>query len=362
MRHPIYVIGGGIIGLLCARDLVLNGVNVILLERGALGKESSWAGGGIISALYPWLYPESVNILVNRSQKVYPELVSQLFESTGIDSELINSGLLILDEKNSENAGILAEITKYGFVPVDRNTLDKLEPSLSKEPKKGLWRDDIAQIRNPRLLASLRKDLIAHGVKIRENTEVSGFISSQVRLSAIQTNRGKLTAERCIVTAGAWTAGLLESTGLQLPIRPVRGQMLLLRSRPGLIKRILLRDYHYLIPRQDGHVLVGSSFEEAGFDKSTTARVREELLHVATTLVPALAASPIEQHWAGLRPGSPEGVPYIGEHPVISGLYICAGHFRNGFAQGPASASLVVDLVMGRKPNINPEPYSLSSR
>jgi len=135
--------------------------------------------------------------------------------------------------------------------------------------------------------------------------------------------------------------------------------MLLLKTPPGWLSRIVLTDDCYLIPRRDGHVLVGSTMEYVGYDKSTTEEAREALSAAAFKLVPGLADFPLVKHWAGLRPGSPIGVPYIGEHPEISGLFVSAGHFRNGVVMAPASARLLADLVLGRTPVLDPEPYAL---
>jgi glycine oxidase len=360
MRYPIIVIGGGVIGLFCARELALNGSNVVLLERQDLGKESSWAGGGILSPLYPWVYPESANVLVQMSQNLYPEVVEALATSTGIDPEWTMSGLLIIDGNFVKNVDKIDELSRYGFERVTGDRLRKLEPALAQEVETGFFREDVAQIRNPRLIAALREDLILRGVKIQEYAEVTGFTHSHGRLSGIQTRqRGELSAEQCVVAAGPWTADLLMTTGLKMPIRPIRGQMLMLRARAELISHVILNDYRYLIPRRDGRVLVGSTFEDVGFNKEITVDAREALLKTAYALIPSLASCPIERHWAGLRPGSPQGVPFIGEHPEISGLYVCAGHYRNGFAQAPASARILVDLMFGRRPLFNPYPYRL---
>ena len=162
-----------------------------------------------------------------------------------------------------------------------------------------------------------------------------------------------------IVAGGAWSRQILGELGRCVEVEPVRGQMLLVETPPGWLTRIVLTDRCYLIPRKDGRVLIGSTMERVGFDQSTTAQARRELLQAAIDLVPGLAAFPVVNHWAGLRPGSPQGVPYIGEHPDVRGLYISAGHFRNGVATGPASARLLADLILGREPEIEADPYRI---
>ncbi len=346
--------------MLSARELARAGRPVVLLDRQAVGKESSWAGGGILSSLYPWRYPAATDQLLRWSQQVYPSLITALVKATGVDPEWTVSGLLILDANIGEVEANFSKNSHFSFERVNAVQLAELEPALAIQPESALWRPDVAQVRNPRLIEALRRDLVQKGVEFREDVTVTGFSQKQGKLAALHTNQGVFPADQCLAAAGAWTAGLLEKTGLMLPIRPVRGEILLLRARPGLISHILLKDYHYLIPRRDGLILVGSTFEDVGFDKSTTAKAKNELLKAAVEMVPALSDCPIEQQWAGLRPGSPDSVPFIGEHPDISGLFVCSGHFRNGIALGPASARLVADLMLGCEPSFDPAPYRLT--
>jgi len=138
--------------------------------------------------------------------------------------------------------------------------------------------------------------------------------------------------------------------------------MLLFKAAPALVRRIVLSEQRYVIPRRDGRVLVGSTLEHVGFRKQATETARAELHAMALKLIPALADCPVEHHWAGLRPGSPQGVPYIYEHPTIRSLYVNCGHYRNGVVMGPAAARLLADQVLARPPILSIAPYSLTSR
>jgi len=345
-------------GLLSARELVRVGRSVIILERQKVARESSWAGGGILSPLYPWRYPEAVNKLAQWGQPKYEELAQNLFAATGVDAQWLKSGMLIFAEDQAAPAFEWGRNHRVNLTCIPEEEVLSREPALAKLGP-ALYMPDIAQVRNPRLLAALRQELLQTGVKIQEQVVVSGFLYDRGRLTAICTAQGKISADRCLVAAGAWTGGLLRDTNLDLPIKPVRGQMLVLRSRPGHISHIILKRGHYLIPRQDGRILVGSTVEETGFDRSITDLARSELRAAAVELVPSLDESPVEHHWAGLRPGSPGGIPFIGEHPNIRGLFVCGGHFRNGIVLAPASARLATDLMLGRPPLFDPTPYQL---
>ena len=354
------IIGGGLIGLLTARTLSVSGAKVILVERSQLGQESSWAGGGILSPLYPWKYPPAVNELATWSQARYHQLIKELEQATGIDAEWTQSGLLILDSDQREAALAWAPTYTADVQPVDANTIQRLEPALPAVHESGLWMPKVAQIRNPLLIQALREDLRSRGVHIAENTEVTHLLSKKGRIQGVQTEYSEVMADQVIVACGAWSASLLKELGQEIPVMPVRGQMILFRMQPGQLQHIVLWQGHYVIPRRDGRVLVGSTMEDVGFDKTVTEEARDNLAQVACELVPALANVPMERHWAGLRPGSPSGVPFIGAHPKIDGLFINAGHFRNGVVMAPASAQLLADIVQNQPTMVEAGPFSLN--
>jgi glycine oxidase len=347
-----------LIGLLSARELAEAGLSVTVVEQGAVGRESSWAGGGILSPLHPWRYPEPVTALGRWSERAYPRLAEALAQGSGIDPEWTRSGALILDV--AERAPALAWAARgAAHVQLLQGTaLRAAEPALAAHIDAGLWLPEVAQIRNPRLVKALQVDLRARGVLLREHTPVQRLLIGDGGIAGVETTHGALTAARVVVAAGAWSGELLATAGLRLAIEPVRGQMLLIAAPAGLLTRILVRGEHYLIPRRDGRVLVGSTVERVGFDKSVSTEVRSVLHQAALELVPGLAGCPIEAHWAGLRPGSASGVPCIGEHPRVPRLFLNTGHFRNGVALAPASTRLLADLLLGRSPALDPAPYA----
>ncbi len=351
------VIGGGLIGMLSAWELRRSGLSVTIVEQGQCGMEASWAGGGILSPLYPWRYADAVTALARWSQAHYPAFIRQLHEQSGIDPQLQENGLLILDTEEADAAENWAQSWSCRLERLGADDIRSLEPALGEVPDAALWLPEVAHVRNPRLLKSLRQSLINQLVEIREYSRVKDLAQAGGRIQGVVLENETIPAAQVLVAGGAWSGKLLAATGLDLPVRPVRGQMILYRGEAGRVSRIVLSLDRYVIARRDGRVLVGSTLEETGFDRSTTESARKSLAAEALRLIPALAKCDIEHHWAGLRPGSPEGIPYIGAHPKIAGLYVNSGHFRNGVVLGLASSRLLADIMLGREPIVASQAY-----
>jgi glycine oxidase len=351
------VVGGGLIGMLTARALVERGCEVRLIERGELGQEASWAGGGILSPLYPWRYPEPVTRLARYGQARYPDLARRLHEETGVDPQWLPSGLLILDRL--EPASAWAAQHGVELEMLDAPGIAHCEPRLAEGvAEQAAWLPGVAQMRNPRLTRALRESLAGCGIAVEAHNPVRGLRVERGRVVGVETEQGERRAGSVVLAGGAWTSELLAEARAALEVRPVRGQMLVLRGEPGVLRRMVLQRDHYLIPRADGRIVVGSTLEEVGFDKRTTAQAKDELLRAASELMPELADWPIERQWSGLRPGSPDGVPVIAEHPHIGGLFVNAGHYRNGVVMGLASARLCADLVAGGQSLLEHSDYA----
>ena len=355
------IIGGGIIGMLTARELHLAGASVTLVEKGETARESSWAGGGILSPLYPWRYPDAVTRLARFSQAHYPPLAEQLLAATGIDPEYIRSGMLMFDSGELDTGLDWARRWGMDADKVEGDLARDLEPAMVPPGSHALWFPDVGQVRNPRLTRALRADIERRGVRLHVHTPVSAIRFDGGHATRVETAAGPLSADNIIVCAGAWTAEVLGGSARSPEIEPVRGQMVMFHAEPGLLRHITLTDGRYAIPRRDGRILFGSTLEHTGFDKSTTAGARDALYARATELFPALRRFPIENHWAGLRPGSPAGIPYIGRHPQADNLLVNAGHYRNGVVLALASARLTADLVAGREPIVDPAAYALDA-
>lgn len=330
----VVVVGGGIVGCLTAMQLRKQGCDVTVVERNIIAAqtsgESSWAGAGIAFPLLPWFYHDVVNELALAGARAYPQVSAELSSETGIDPECTRSGMLI--QPPFDRAQALAWGHRFG-VAVEEVGEDLLLP-------------EVVQIRNPRLLQSLKAWLIKHGVKLREQTRLLPLQEGLLPIRGWQTTDGEtLQADMFVVTSGAWSFELLEKTALSLDIKPMRGQMLLYQMPPGLLPHILYRNGFYMLQRRDGHLLAGSSLEDVGFDTGVTDSMRQEMQAKAEAILPALRGQTIIKHWSGLRPGTPHNIPMIGRHPQIENLFLNTGHFRYGVTMAPECARRIVELI-----------------
>lgn len=359
----VVLIGGGVIGLLSAYGLAAGGISVALLDQQSVGQESSWAGGGIVSPLYPWRYSAAVTALAHWSQDFYPRLGEQLLAQTGVDPEVYVTGLYWLDLEDEAQALAWAVRENRPLHSVEMAAVHQAVPALAHGFSHAIQMADVANVRNPRLVKALRAALLQMpNVTLHERCAVTGFIRDGERITGVQTAQGDMHAERVVLTAGAWSGELMKSLGIKLPVVPVKGQMILYKCAEDFLPAMVLAKGRYAIPRRDGHILIGSTLEHAKFDKTPTEVALVSLKASAVELLPALADAEVVGHWAGLRPGSPEGVPFIGPVPGHEGLWLNCGHYRNGLVLAPASCRLLSDLMLGREPIIDPAPYAPAGR
>jgi glycine oxidase len=259
------------------------------------------------------------------------------------------------DEESSAEAWCLQH--QEPFLWLDEKGVQGLVPGYSGGHTRALWLPEVRQVRNPRLMQALLKDVLQRGIQIVDGQAVGEFQLEDGRVAFVSTPQGRFHADQFIICAGAWSGILSLDTGLEIPISPVRGQMLAYQVPEELLRPILQCNGRYLIPRREGVLLAGSTVENVGFDASTSLDAFSNLNAFALRSLPSLASCPVIGHWAGLRPGSPLGVPIIGLHPQLSNLWFNCGHFRNGLVMAPASAHLLKDLILGNPLSLDPSPY-----
>lgn len=359
----VVIAGGGVIGLSVAWELARQGVSVLVVDQSRPGQEASWAGAGMLPPGNPEHASPGESSLRALSCSVWPDWTNRLREVTGIDNGYCNSGGLQLsltgDVRDELRFWSEEGVTARG---VSGEELLTLEPRLGSEFQSACFLPEMCQVRNPRHLKALIAACLASGVEFLDGTLVTGWDIEQGRVVAAKTPGGHIQAGQFVITAGAWSKPLLENSGCSLPIEPVRGQIALLRTQPGLITHILEIGSRYLVPRSDGRVIVGSTEERVGFTKGNTASGIQGLLQLATRVVPDLADAELEQCWSGLRPGLRNGLPVIGPVPETENLFVAAGHFRSGLQNSPGTGVLLSEMILGRESSISMEPFTPANR
>jgi len=360
----ILVVGGGVIGLNIALDLVRDGHDVQLLEREIPGQRASWCSAGLLTPSSPWNYGAPLIELAHLSETLYPDLVADLLEHTGIDSEYEIAGMLYPEGVGADATKVADETARrnaLGFAtePLGRAQLDVLQPGFAAKVTGAGWQPHSARLRPPRLLAAMRRRAVGLGVLVTSHCDVTGILGDARGVRGVATSTGQdLPADVVVLAAGAWASSLATTIGVEIDVRPVRGQILLLRGEPGLLGPTVNNGDSYLLPRRDGRVLVGSTMEDAGFDAVTTPEAIARLRGLARAIFPSTEHMVGETAWAGLRPGTPDRLPYIGPVDDVPGLLLATGHYRNGILLAPITARLIADVVAGRDTQVDLSPFA----
>jgi glycine oxidase len=361
--YDVAIIGGGIIGCLTALRLAERGARVAVLERGETGRESSWAGAGILCPIQPWLYPDAFTHLVEASLKLYPELMHRLETQTGISPQYRRSGLLVPffdDDVVSHREPALAWSRRFGWrvEELDARQARESEPALAGDVRGALLWPEVAQVRNPRLLRAAREAIRKLGVTVRERAEAAEIVEREGCVRGVRLINGEtIAADAVLLAAGSWSAEIASRAGVRLPVAPVKGQIVLLHCKPGRVRHIIKHDRAYFVPRSDGRTLVGASMEFVGFRRGNTVGAVHALLDGVMRLTPGLADEVIERQWMGFRPGTPDGLPLLGPVRAKPGLWVATGHYRNGVALAPVTAEYISAWIMGDKPPMEMGPF-----
>lgn len=372
--YDLAVLGGGVVGLSVAVQCAKLGWRVCVIDRQEVGKESSWAGAGILPAGASLPVDDPIESLRQLSDHLHEEWAVWLREYTQVDTEYRRSGGMYLARTAAERATLRGNCLWWqelgiGYERLTEKQVAERYPLIApcSSPTSAVefyWVPRDAKVRNPRHLKALKIACERLGVQILERTEVTGIVIGSNSIERLElacldssTSRIRFSADRYCITTGAWTTPLLESIGIKVGVYPVRGQMQLYRLAKSPFPFVLNEGHRYIVPREDGKVLVGSCEEEVGFHKGTTQEMMGQLREWALSVCPGLVDAQLELQWSGLRPGSFDAFPYLGTlYPYTNG-YIAAGHFRHGLHWSTATAVLMQQHMSGQKPLIDLEPF-----
>lgn len=377
----VAIIGGGVIGLSLAWELSRRDQQVIVIEKNRLGRQASWAGAGILppsnsaTAIHPMEHLEA------RSDELHPQWAERLKQETGVDNGFQLCGGLYLARTRGEQASLIGRVSEWRergieLHELDRATLKMRFPDLGQSilsEASAWWAPGETQICNPHHVEALTIACRQSGVTLLEDCGDAELVVTNDRVTGVRTtcpnpSFTQIEADAFCIAAGPWSSSvanqLSKSIGHDvsdsLPMVPVRGQMLMYQLDTAPFHCVVNEGTRYLVPRDDGHVLFGATIEEVGFDTSTTESGISDLQQHAQSILPMLTDERLVKTWAGLRPGTFDGFPYIGVMPQADNVFVAAGHFKAGLHLSPATAEAVADLIEGNTPSIDLRPFSPS--
>jgi thiazole synthase len=350
--RDILIVGGGVVGLAIAVELKHQGAKVTVVSQD-FTQAASHAAAGMLAPLAERLASSSLLDLCSRSRWLYPEWTQKLEALTGVDTGYLPCGILAPSYSQSQPEAIsLRERSAIAAddraVWLDQAAIKLYQPGLSDRVSGGWWYPEDGQVDNRCLMRSLLQAAQTLGIELQEGVRVKAIQQKQGRVNGVLTDGGQLTAEQYVLAAGSWSRQLLP-----LPVRPVKGQMLSLRMpqklhQPFPLQRVLYGEDIYLVPRQDGRLIVGATVEEVDWTPFNTPKGIQSLLAKATALYPPAADWQIEELWWGFRPGTPDELPILGRS-ACENLFLATGHYRNGILLAPITASLMADLILKQK-------------
>jgi len=348
----VVVIGGGVIGLSIAYELAGAGLSVRVLEQGQMGQEASWAGAGILPPGNPDWAQTCEARLRAASCGLWPKWAEGLRSDSGIDTGYVRCGGLELRLSGAATElSAEIEVWQREGVAVESLTGSALRerfPAVNPNATAAYFLPELAQVRNPWLLDALQAGCVQRGVQLSPGCPVTAMARNGERIHTVRTPGGEFSAGQFVIAAGAWSRELVGQTGHELNVQPVRGQIVLLEALPLPFSCVIQEGHRYLVPRRDGHILIGSTEEHVGFDKRNTSGAIADLIEFAARLVPQLRNARFLRAWAGLRPYVNGGLPFIGRVPHLSNVFVAVGHYRAGLQLSPITAVLIREFITGQ--------------
>lgn len=360
-NFEVLIAGGGLIGGAIALELALAGLRVAIFEKDDPGRESSWAGAGILSPAPE--NPATIPLvpLAKVSMALYPDFVARVEEISGQNVGFRSKGTLeALFSRDAARELSTHVALHHGWglqaEAISADDARELEPALNPDLEAAVLRPDEASVDNRLLTQAVLEAARKSGAEIFAHQEVQGIWREKQRCAGLLLKNEKVSAQWTIIAAGCFSANIA-GVNTYAPVRPAKGQMISLRAEQTKIERVLWSDKIYLVPRNDGRILAGATVEYVGFDKNVTAGGLEKILAGAVELAPALSHARVEETWAGLRPDSPDHLPILGPTDV-DGLLIATGHFRSGILLTPITGQLIREWVTHQSVSVDWDRFS----
>ncbi len=365
----VIVVGGGLIGSAIAFELAGEKLRVAVIDRQQPGREASWAAAGMLSPGPD--SPEAAPLvpLARESLQLYPEFVAGIEEEVGRAVHFAREGTFeVFTGPQSEGARDKM-VEEFRWLEIAIETISpeaarQVEPSLGPAAQAAAWLPEEATV-DPRLLTeAVLAGAERRGAQIRAGCAVESLLCEDGACTGVVAGGEKIAGQNVVIAAGSFCGTIKDCVSRTdgnlarfAPVRPVRGQMVALRSETVKLKKVLRSQRGYLVPRSDGRIVAGSTLEDAGFVKQVTLEGIRKILDGAVELAPSLADAEVVEKWAGLRPDTPDHLPIIGP-TEMKGLMMASGHYRNGILLAPITAKIVRDWIVSGKSEFSAERFS----
>jgi glycine oxidase len=358
----VVVIGGGVIGSSIAYALAAKQQQTILVEKNQPGQEASAAAAGLLAVASGRSKRGPMYQLKRASQELYPALVRELEERTGIDIEYQTVGVLDLirtdeDEKKYRKLYELRQEQGHPATWLSAEEVQRLEPALTTDVRGAVHFSGDHHLHNGKLAEAWAQAAAQQGVIMHTGTTVSEARLSNGKVSEVRIGNDWVSVGTVVIAAGSWSRQVGEVFGLTIPVEPAKGQMIAIRTTR--LRHVISWGEHYLVPRKNGEVIAGSSVEFTGHNKDVTLEAIHTFITRSEALVPGISKSPLSRFWAGLRPYSPTRRPILCHAPGLENVILATGHHRNGIVLAPITGQLICELITTGQPSFSLEPFGL---
>jgi len=354
----VVIVGGGVIGCSIAYHLSARGIRVRMLERNRIASEASSAAAGMLAAQAEFIESASLFEYARQSRTMFSSLAAELQDLSGIEVGLVQEGLLRIatSEEDVIRYHAQAEIQQQRGESVQWLSAAEaitMEKALANDIYGALYLEQDHQVMAPSLSLAYVKAASGLGADIREYTEVQALIREGSKIVGVRTHDGILRCHQVILASSIWSQSLLRGIGYELPLYPVKGECIAVRTNAPLIRRTVYTDNCYIVPKANGELYIGATVTPHTFNRQVTVGGILALMEAAERLFPSIRGAEWSRTWSGLRPQTPHGLPYMGIHPELEGLMIAAGHYRNGILLSPMTGVVMADLIEGKEPSVD---------
>ncbi|MGD7045922.1 glycine oxidase ThiO [Jeotgalibacillus proteolyticus] len=354
IKPDVTIVGAGVIGGSIAYELSKRGAKVCLVDQGEAGQKASKAAAGMLGAQAEMNLDSPLYSFAQYSKAMFDGLKEELQECTGIDIELVQKGMIKLarnpvEQKHlKDRAFQLQEANGPSFWLEEKEIQDR-EPAIQTGGLGGLWIPGDGHVNPAALSTAFVHGAISNGAKLLEYTQVYSLIVENGKVNGVMTSAGPIKSNHVMVAGGAWSEELLQNTGIELNTYPVKGECFSVLAKQQLLQSTLFTEGCYIVPKKAGRLLIGATETPHSFNERVQVKGIMGLMEKAAGLLPALKEASFEKSWAGIRPQTADGLPYMSRHRELDHVWIATGHYRNGILLSAGTSVYMADLLEGRK-------------